>query len=121
MKTPYFNKERYAISMVVALCLIPLSNTSLANDSTVSLGLDISLPTLLSSKDSGLVSKSDLGQYLNNADDLVNIEQVSFSQTSINLLTDIQDRYLTIHYGKTEKIKAVYAYGGYGIAYQQEW
>jgi len=47
-----------------------------------------------------------------------------FTQTgkaSLNPLNSIQERYLTIHTGKREKIQAVYNDGIYGIAYIQNW
>jgi hypothetical protein len=47
-----------------------------------------------------------------------------FAQTdkaSLNPLDNIQERYLTIHTGKKEKIQAVYNDGVYGIAYIQNW
>ena len=47
-----------------------------------------------------------------------------FTQTgkaSLNPLNSIQERYLTIHTGKQEKIQAVYNDGIYGIAYIQNW
>ncbi len=47
-----------------------------------------------------------------------------FTQTgkaSLNPLNSIQERYLTIHTGKQEKIQAIYNNGVYGIAYIQNW
>ena len=109
MKNRVVKKNCYPANIIFTLISLSIPSASLANSQPST--LDISLPTIISSK-TFLISEPN---------PIESSQFISFPKSSGNILTDIQDRYLTIYYGKAEKIKAVYAYGGYGIAYQQEW
>lgn len=100
-------------SMITSI-LILIPDASIAKETPI---LDISLPST-SSTAPELSSEFNQDHLKNNPSTL----RLAFLDTPTNnVFSRFHDRYLTIHYGKTEKIKADYQNGAYCVSYEKTW
>lgn len=102
------------ITSIIASIIILLPVTASAENAPV---LDISLPSIRSTAPDFL-SEFKQEKINNNSSTL----RLAFlDKPDNNIFSRFHDRYLTIHYGKTEKIKADYQHGAYCVSYEKIW
>jgi len=121
MNNTIIRKTQYSIRFTVSSMLILLATTELSMARNIP-QLELSIPVIAPH-----FLENDFDRNTNNHtnDQLLSLKTFRALQPlqkpNKNILSRFQDRYLTYHYGKNERIKAMYDQGAYCITYQQEW